>query len=197
MHQEQSIRYATLNFITHLLLLWFGTIILQLHGAAYGKGIYLSPLSSVSFGYMGYNTHHGKPKVSYNIVCIWQYRNKVDSLASQKTGRVPGWQNEFELSCTLWRYVDFLCISLILIVITCMLCYSVLVVTKDLKQSGDIWVCPNSDHVCTRFFFVYDNENRQGQASNSIDTRVAKFRAEIDHAVAHIRSFKKPLKKRK
>ncbi|PIO37002.1 hypothetical protein AB205_0158870 [Aquarana catesbeiana] len=26
---------------------------LQLHGAAYGKGIYLSPISSISFGYSG------------------------------------------------------------------------------------------------------------------------------------------------
>ena len=38
--------------------------VLQLHGAAYGKGIYLSPLSSISFGYTGYNIHTGKPKVS-------------------------------------------------------------------------------------------------------------------------------------
>ncbi|MEQ2263738.1 Poly [ADP-ribose] polymerase 6, partial [Xenotaenia resolanae] len=29
---------------------------LQLHGAAYGKGIYLSPISSISFGYSGRNT---------------------------------------------------------------------------------------------------------------------------------------------
>ncbi len=32
----------------------------QMHGAAYGSGIYLSPHASVSFGYsgMGYNARH-------------------------------------------------------------------------------------------------------------------------------------------
>ena len=68
-----------------------------------------------------------------------------------------------------------------------------MVTTKELKRSGDIWVCPNSDHVCTRFFFVYDDSTSCGQGgSDSIDTRVAKFKAEVDHAVAHIHSFKKP-----
>ena len=72
-----------------------------------------------------------------------------------------------------------------------------MVTTKELKRSGDIWVCANSDHVCTRFFFVYDDSSNYGQdTSNSIDTRVSKFKAEIDHAVAHIHSFKKrPSKK--
>lgn len=74
----------------------------------------------------------------------------------------------------------------------------IVVTTKELKRSGDIWVCPNSDHVCTRFFFVYDDSSSYGQSTSyNIDTRVAKFKAEIDHAVAHIRSFKKPTKKKK
>ena len=59
-------------------------------------------------------------------------------------------------------------------------------------------MCSNSDHVCTRFFFVYDDSSDYGQgASNSIDTRVSKFKAEIDHAVAHIHSFKRRPSKNK
>lgn len=29
------------------------------------------------------------------------------------------------------------------------------VVDKDIRKSGDIWVHPHQDYVCTRFFFVY------------------------------------------
>uniref|UniRef100_A0A7N9ALP6 Poly [ADP-ribose] polymerase n=1 Tax=Mastacembelus armatus TaxID=205130 RepID=A0A7N9ALP6_9TELE len=48
---------------------------LQLHGAAYGKGIYLSPISSISFGYSGKNAHldlPGQPRFleSRNLNCI-------------------------------------------------------------------------------------------------------------------------------
>lgn len=28
------------------------------------------------------------------------------------------------------------------------------ITSKDLQKHGNIWVCPVSDHVCTRFFFV-------------------------------------------
>ena len=37
-----------------ILALHFVFVFTQLHGAAYGKGIYLSPVSTVSFGYTGY-----------------------------------------------------------------------------------------------------------------------------------------------
>uniref|UniRef100_A0AAQ5YQ79 Poly [ADP-ribose] polymerase n=1 Tax=Amphiprion ocellaris TaxID=80972 RepID=A0AAQ5YQ79_AMPOC len=47
---------------------------LQLHGAAYGKGIYLSPISSISFGYSGKNTHilslENRFLQSSNLNCI-------------------------------------------------------------------------------------------------------------------------------
>nr|XP_019823785.1 PREDICTED: poly [ADP-ribose] polymerase 6-like isoform X3 [Bos indicus] len=29
------------------------------------------------------------------------------------------------------------------------------ITSKDLQKHGNIWVCPVSDHVCTRFFFVH------------------------------------------
>lgn len=67
-------------------------------------------------------------------------------------------------------------------------CYYVVVVTsKDLRRSGDIWVCPNADHVCTRFFFVYDDIS----STATFDTRKSQCKKEIDHAVEHIRNFKR------
>jgi len=41
--------------------------ITQLHGAAYGKGIYLSPLSTISFGYTGYYGS-SKPEVCVSLL---------------------------------------------------------------------------------------------------------------------------------
>ena len=61
--------------------------------------------------------------------------------------------------------------------------------SKDLKKSGVIWVCPNSDHVCTRFFFVFDQSPNLTQM-DVIDTRVSKYKRQIDHAVAHINRFR-------
>ena len=45
-----------------VLALHFVLTFTQLHGAAYGKGIYLSPVSTISFGYTGYYGT-GKPEV--------------------------------------------------------------------------------------------------------------------------------------
>ena len=82
-----------------------------------------------------------------------------------------------------------------IVVSSCFSPLGLVVTSKDLKRSGDIWVCPNSDHVCTRFFFVYDDYSNCG--SSNMDTRSPKHKAEVDHAVAHIHSFKKPTKKKK
>uniref|UniRef100_A0AAX7V7X2 Poly [ADP-ribose] polymerase n=1 Tax=Astatotilapia calliptera TaxID=8154 RepID=A0AAX7V7X2_ASTCA len=90
---------------------------LQLHGAAYGKGIYLSPISSISFGYSGKNSH--EPKL--------------------------------------------------------------LITSKNLQKHGNIWVCPVSDHVCTRFLFVYEN----GQVGDiDINTQEDKIQQEISRVIA-------------
>eukprot|EP00118_Oscarella_pearsei_P013807 m.114251 g.114251 ORF g.114251 m.114251 type:complete len:53 (+) comp37480_c0_seq1:1841-1999(+) len=40
---------------------------------------------------------------------------------------------------------------------------------------------PNSDFVCTRFFFVYDDQNR---TSLPIDTQTSDFRKEIVKALS-------------
>uniref|UniRef100_A0A8C4M6S2 Poly [ADP-ribose] polymerase n=1 Tax=Equus asinus asinus TaxID=83772 RepID=A0A8C4M6S2_EQUAS len=83
---------------------------LQLHGAMYGSGIYLSPMSSISFGYSG--------------------------KLSQKKGQ----QSQFLQSRNLK------CIALCEVI-----------TSPDLHKHGEIWVVPNTDHVCTRFFFVYED----------------------------------------
>ncbi len=60
------------------------------------------------------------------------------------------------------------------------------VVTKDLRgTASDIWVCPNPDYVCTRFFFVYDTST-----SVSTSTDSPEFKQEIDHAMAYIKAVK-------
>ncbi|KPP64345.1 poly-like [Scleropages formosus] len=109
---------------------------LQLHGAAYGKGIYLSPISSISFGYSG-QTHtamppstapsKGSPQMIAHLQCVVEERSPM-------------------------------------------------ITSKDLQKHGNIWVCPVSDHVCTRFFFVYE-DGQVGDAN--INTQEPKIQKEI------------------
>uniref|UniRef100_A0AAY4B3V8 Poly [ADP-ribose] polymerase n=1 Tax=Denticeps clupeoides TaxID=299321 RepID=A0AAY4B3V8_9TELE len=110
---------------------------LQLHGAAYGKGIYLSPISSISFGYSG--------------------RNDVPFCSTFSCSRPI--QSRFLQSRNLN------CIALCEVI-----------TSKDLQKHGNIWVCPISDHVCTRFFFVYE-DGQVGDAN--INTQEPKVQKEI------------------
>uniref|UniRef100_A0A674MW05 Poly [ADP-ribose] polymerase n=1 Tax=Takifugu rubripes TaxID=31033 RepID=A0A674MW05_TAKRU len=108
---------------------------LQLHGAAYGKGIYLSPISSISFGYSGRNSsslHH-------------------PLLFLESRHRVPDNNSLFSF-------------------------FETVITSKDLQKHGNIWVCPVSDHVCTRFFFVYE-DGQVGDAN--INTQEPKVQKEI------------------
>ncbi|XP_070985652.1 protein mono-ADP-ribosyltransferase PARP6 isoform X3 [Oncorhynchus clarkii lewisi] len=50
------------------------------------------------------------------------------------------------------------------------------ITSKDLQKHGNIWVCPVSDHVCTRFFFVYE-DGQVGDAN--INTQEPKVQKEI------------------
>uniref|UniRef100_A0A8C1IYJ8 Poly [ADP-ribose] polymerase n=1 Tax=Cyprinus carpio TaxID=7962 RepID=A0A8C1IYJ8_CYPCA len=109
---------------------------LQLHGAAYGKGIYLSPISSISFGYSG-------KSLSSSIGC--------NILKCRPT------QSRFLQSRNLN------CVALCEVI-----------TSKDLQKHGNIWVCLISDHVCTRFFFVYE-DGQVGDANiNTQDVRIQK-----------------------
>ncbi|KAI2648310.1 Protein mono-ADP-ribosyltransferase PARP6 [Labeo rohita] len=71
---------------------------LQLHGAAYGKGIYLSPISSISFGYsgMGKGQHHMPTKEE-----LVQHYNRVNTVLQVLTPSV-----ETGLIWMYYRYED-------------------------------------------------------------------------------------------
>ncbi|XP_077374160.1 protein mono-ADP-ribosyltransferase PARP6-like isoform X2 [Festucalex cinctus] len=101
----------------------------QMHGAAYGKGIYLSPISSISFGYsdMGKGQHWIPTKEE-----LKKYHHK--NIIQQ------------DLPCRFLQSRNLNCVALCEVI-----------TSKDLKKHGNIWVCPISDHVCTRFLFVYEN----------------------------------------
>lgn len=105
---------------------------LQLHGAMYGSGIYLSPMSSISFGYSGMNK---KQKVSAKDEPASSSKSSNASQAQKK-----GQQSQFLQSRNLK------CIALCEVI-----------TSPDLHRHGEIWVVPNTEHVCTRFFFVYED----------------------------------------
>ncbi|MEQ2309927.1 Poly [ADP-ribose] polymerase 6, partial [Ameca splendens] len=105
---------------------------LQLHGAAYGKGIYLSPISSISFGYSGMGKGQHRMPTKDELV---QRYNRMNTIPQSRPI-----QSRFLQSRNLN------CIALCEVI-----------TSKDLQKHGNIWVCPVSDHVCTRFFFVYED----------------------------------------
>ncbi|KAM9807717.1 protein mono-ADP-ribosyltransferase PARP6-like [Neosynchiropus ocellatus] len=124
---------------------------LQLHGAAYGKGIYLSPISSVSFGYseMGKGQH----QITTREELLNKY-NKIKKLQQCQLGESRFLQSR-----------NLNCIALCEVI-----------TSKDLQKHGNIWVCPVPDYVCTRFLFVYEN----GQVGDvHINTEDAKIQSDI------------------
>ncbi|XP_064651623.1 protein mono-ADP-ribosyltransferase PARP6-like isoform X2 [Lineus longissimus] len=119
----------------------------QVHGAAYGNGIYLSPHASVSFNYSGMG--HGSYRPAH--------KNKPPTNGTVPAGRFLKSRN-----------------------LTCIALCEV-IMNADLKQHGNIWVAVNPDHVCTRFFFVYED----GQIGDSnIDTQLQKYKSDISKAVS-------------
>ncbi|XP_053784322.1 protein mono-ADP-ribosyltransferase PARP6 isoform X9 [Desmodus rotundus] len=124
---------------------------LQLHGAAYGKGIYLSPISSISFGYSGMGK--GQHRMPSKDELVQRY-NRMNTIPQTRSI-----QSRFLQSRNLN------CIALCEVI-----------TSKDLQKHGNIWVCPVSDHVCTRFFFVYE-DGQVGDAN--INTQDPKIQKEI------------------
>ncbi|XP_030233491.1 protein mono-ADP-ribosyltransferase PARP6 isoform X2 [Gadus morhua] len=130
---------------------------LQLHGAAYGKGIYLSPISSISFGYSGMGKGQHRMPTKDELVQRYNRMNTIPQNASCQQSRPI--QSRFLQSRNLN------CIALCEVI-----------TSKDLQKHGNIWVCPVSDHVCTRFFFVYE-DGQVGDAN--INTQEPKVQKEI------------------
>nr|XP_057944193.1 protein mono-ADP-ribosyltransferase PARP6-like isoform X2 [Doryrhamphus excisus] len=126
----------------------------QMHGAAYGKGIYLSPISSISFGYsdMGKGQHQIPTKED-----LLKKYNHIHKVQQDPPGRFLQSRN---LNCVALCEV---------------------ITTKDLKKHGNVWVCPVSDHVCTRFLFVYEN-GRVGDVH--INTQDSDIQRQILHVIA-------------
>ncbi|XP_035011881.2 protein mono-ADP-ribosyltransferase PARP6 [Hippoglossus stenolepis] len=129
---------------------------LQLHGAAYGKGIYLSPISSISFGYseMG----KGRHQITAREDLLKKY-NRMNKVKQEEPGQARFLQSSY-LNCIALCEV---------------------ITSKDLQRHGNIWVCPISDNVCTRFLFVYEN----GQVGDvHINTQEAAIHREILQVIA-------------
>ncbi|XP_058485715.1 protein mono-ADP-ribosyltransferase PARP6 isoform X4 [Solea solea] len=129
---------------------------LQLHGAAYGKGIYLSPISSISFGYSGMGKGQHRMPTKDELVQRYNRMNTIPPVRAQNSRPI---QSRFLQSRNLN------CIALCEVI-----------TSKDLQKHGNIWVCPVSDHVCTRFFFVYE-DGQVGDAN--INTQEPKVQKEI------------------
>uniref|UniRef100_A0A8C9TTE4 Poly [ADP-ribose] polymerase n=1 Tax=Scleropages formosus TaxID=113540 RepID=A0A8C9TTE4_SCLFO len=104
---------------------------LQLHGAIYGSGIYVSPMSSISFGYSGMNKKQQKVSSKDETTS-----HSKTNTSLQKRGQQPQFLQSRNLKCIALCEV---------------------ITSPDLDKHGDIWVVPNTDHVCTRFFFVYED----------------------------------------
>ncbi|XP_038869723.1 protein mono-ADP-ribosyltransferase PARP8-like [Salvelinus namaycush] len=122
---------------------------LQLHGAIYGSGIYISPMSSISFGYSGMN------KKQQKVTSKDENATNKTNVQSTKKGQQPQFLQSRNLKCIALCEV---------------------ITSPDLHKHGDIWVVPNTDHVCTRFFFVYED----GQVGDtSINTQDAGIHREI------------------
>ncbi|KAM4734913.1 protein mono-ADP-ribosyltransferase PARP6-like isoform 2-T2 [Anableps anableps] len=126
---------------------------LQLNGAAYGTGIYLSPISNISFGYS--DMGKGQHQMPTREELIEKY-NRINKIKQEEPGQ-PRFLQSHNLNCIALCEV---------------------ITSKALQKHGNIWVCPVSDHVCTRFLFVYEN----GQVGDvHINTQDAQIQREILH----------------
>ncbi|XP_022106576.1 poly [ADP-ribose] polymerase 6-like isoform X2 [Acanthaster planci] len=127
----------------------------QMHGAVYGKGIYLSPHSSVSFGYSGMG--HGIHK-------------QAKKQGAQALPKEPPTNRNSPSTCRFLQSRNLTCIALCEVVNS-----------RELTKHGHVWVCTNPDLVCTRFFFVYEDGKVGDQA---VDTTQEKYTREIIAAMA-------------
>ncbi|OBS80761.1 hypothetical protein A6R68_21033, partial [Neotoma lepida] len=131
----------------------------KLHGAAYGKGIYLSPISSISFGYSGSLWVGGMTR---SIQSRFLQSRNLNCIAL----------------CEGMHFTQFMSFGAPACISDAPLAHDSarMITSKDLQKHGNIWVCPVSDHVCTRFFFVYE-DGQVGDAN--INTQDPKIQKEI------------------
>ncbi|XP_071845856.1 protein mono-ADP-ribosyltransferase PARP6-like isoform X2 [Apostichopus japonicus] len=140
----------------------------QCHGAAYGKGIYLSPNSSVSFGYSGMGQGEYNAAVKKNPQSVPSLMAKAVLPCRQKApgppAPAPDPPSEKSGTCFL-ESQNLRCITLCEVISS-----------KELTKHNHVWVCTNPDYVCTRFFFVYEDGKVGDQG---VDTTQEKYLKEI------------------
>ena len=125
---------------------------LQLHGASYGSGIYLSPSASFSFGY---SDQHRQPAASSVFIDLAEEEQENDN------------KDDYRF---LNDSTDLKCIALCEVVTS----------PKLLKHGSSIWTVTEPNHVCTRFFFVYEN---YAQVDTNIHTQRQPYTDSILEAV--------------
>mmetsp|Transcript_35822 Transcript_35822/g.63974 ORF Transcript_35822/g.63974 Transcript_35822/m.63974 type:complete len:487 (-) Transcript_35822:1664-3124(-) len=129
---------------------------LQLHGAAYGRGVYLASSAGVSFGYCGSNR---------GLMAKGMGPGK-----GKGTGKGAGpAQAEGGPDASTWINGGngMYCIAL---------CETI---NLELSDHGFCWVQPKPEQVVTRFLFVYDRPTPM----NWSDTMQPEFQQEILHAL--------------
>lgn len=119
---------------------------LQLCGAAYGSGIYLSPMASMSMTYSGLHMYGSKTTTTTYTEPLVE---KIDT---------DNWK----------------CIAL---------CE---VIDKgNYVKNTSVWVVPEEDHVVTRFFFVYNQDEQRAINLSGLNTKNEQFLTEIRNALQY------------
>jgi poly [ADP-ribose] polymerase 6/8 len=142
---------------------------LQVNGAAYGAGIYLSPNSGTSFGYSRIGYGYGNNANA----------NNADNTAA---GRFLASENMYCIAiCEGTPLRNAMCRC------QCWMTHhtrirAFVVINHDIRKSGTIWVQPHEDHVVTRFFCVYSNQGVANEAMNC-STENSAFVEEITSAI--------------
>lgn len=115
---------------------------LQMHGARYGSGIYLTPTLYVAsqFATARYFINDSSSSLQSEL---WQTKSKTLNLSHSR------------------------CIALC----------EVLQSDKLEKPTSDVWICKDPKHVCTRFFFVYDQNT--GSFMEKVDIKRGQYYDQI------------------
>jgi poly [ADP-ribose] polymerase 6/8 len=121
----------------------------QLNGAAYGNGIYLSTDTSVSAGYSGLNCDYSSSASSSASSKKRQNKNKQDAEDEQLSEQIK--------LIAICEVID----------------------SKTIKKTGNIWVVPEPEHVCTRFLMIYPSDSIPGrnttQMTEDLHQTLAKY----------------------
>ncbi|KAK3731742.1 hypothetical protein RRG08_035411 [Elysia crispata] len=132
----------------------------QLHGAAYGQAIYLSPSLQLSMGY------------SQRTMRFQNRRMQTPATESPPS--------EEPILPEVWSH--YLCGKL------CCIALCEVVNDKLKKNNNEIWTCTDSSSVCTRLFFVFDQANPPSKVigQRSIHTGNHEMHSQIQNAIRDI-----------